>query len=118
MQALAGNDRIEIGMLPQGTPVGLAEGRTALAAGLAFSALCGPATAEPLGGSRVGAGPLLGVAFGGDELAGNQGSGMGSSVAQIAIVVRQGWQQQKHGDCQQVAADCGPNCRKSEVVCQ
>ena len=66
MQALAGNDRIEIGVLPQGTPVGLAEGRTALAAGLAFSALCGPATAKPLHGSRVGAAVLL-LAFGGDD---------------------------------------------------
>ena len=105
-------------MLPLWSPVGLAKGRTALAAGFAFFALYGPATAEPLGYSRVGAGPLLGVAFGGDELAGHQGSGMGSSVAQIAIVGRQGWQQQKHGDCEQVAADCGPNCRKCEVVCQ
>ena len=53
-------------MLPQGAPVGLAEGRTALAAGLAFSALCGPATAKPLRGSSVGAALLLGLAFGGD----------------------------------------------------
>ena len=54
-------------MLPQGAPVGLAEGRTALAAGLAFSAICGPATSKPLRDIRVSAGPLLGVAFGGDD---------------------------------------------------
>jgi hypothetical protein len=67
VQPLTGDDRIEVGVLAQRAPVGLAEGVAAFAARLALSALA-RAAAETLGGGCIGASPLLpGFACGGGE---------------------------------------------------
>ena len=50
VQALTGHDRVEVGVLAERAPVGLAQGGTAFAACLAFAVFGGPAGAETFAG--------------------------------------------------------------------
>ena len=50
--------------------------------------------------------------------AGRVYSGKSIAVLPAAIMTYERRQEQQHRHRKQVAADCGPHCRKSEVVCQ